>query len=279
MISPSTRLVARACPPALRAVASALLALAALCVLDLAGGVLLDMIAPGPLERVPLPLMVKRLFWFALLPALAFLVLRWLMRAVVDVGPDMIAIDGRWARLEIPRDAIAGVVPWRLPWPGAGIAIRLRSGRAMHLAMTDPTPLVAALGGDPAHPGLVAARARRATRWLRHPLHALVLAPLVPTAILFRLHQIIMFGGWLGEYQWYGLARWLNTLLGVWLWVAGHMLCWYAVCRLVVAALAWPAARLLPEPRVRAARWLLEAVALAGYYGAIAWMLWSRLAQ
>ena len=279
MSPPSTRLVARALPPALRVLAGALLALAALCVLDLAAGLLFDMVAPGPFERVPLPLLVHRLLYFALLPSAAYLVLRWIARAEVDVCAETVAIDGRRSRLEIPLAAIAGVAPWRLPWPGAGVAIRLRSGRAVQLAMPDPTPLVAALGGDTAHPALAAARARRATRWLRHPLHALVLAPLVPTAILFRLHQIITYGGWLEEYRWYGLARWLDTLLGVWLWVAGNMLCWYAVWRVIVAALAWPAARFLAEPRARAARWLLEAIALVGYYGGVAWLLWSRLAQ
>jgi hypothetical protein len=279
MSPPSTRVIARAFSPAPRIAAAALLALAALCVLDLAAGLIADMIAPGPFERVPLPLMVRRLLFFALMPSAAYVMLRWLVRAQIDVGPDMVVVDGRRARLEIPRAAIAGVQPWRLPWPGAGVAIRLRSGRAVHLAAPDPTPLVAALGGETAHPALVAARARRATRWLRHPLHALVLAPLVPTAILFRLHQIITFGGWLGEYRWYGLARWLDTLLGVWLWVAGHMLCWYAIWRVIVAILAWPAARFLAEPRARAARWLLEAIAAAGYYGGVAWLLLSRLAQ
>src|SRR5687768_4393443 len=279
MSPPSTRMIARAFPPALRIVAAALLALAALCVLDLAAGLLADMIAPGPFERVPLPLMVHRLLYFALLPSVAFVLLRWLVRVQIDAGPDMLVIEGRWARLEIPRTAIAGVEPWRLSWPGAGVAIRLRSGRAVHAAMPDPTPLSAALGGETAHPALGAARASRATLWLRNPLRALILAPRVPTAILFRLRQIIMFGGWLGEYQWYGLARWLNTLFGVWLWVTGHMLCWYAVCRLIVGILAWPAARFLAEPRARAARWLLEVIAAVGYYGGIAWLLWSRLAQ
>jgi hypothetical protein len=272
-------MLVRAYAPALRIAAAALLALAALCVLDLAAGTFLDMVAPGQVERVPLPLLVRRLLFFALLPALAFLFLRWRARAEVELGEETVVIAARRARWEIPRSAIAEVLPWRVSWPGAGVSIRLRSGRRTPgLSLPDPSPLVDALGGATDHPSLVSARARRATRWLRHPLHALVLAPLVPTAILFRLHQIIVYGDWLGEYRWYGLARWLNTLLGVWLWVAGTMLCLYAVWRIAVALLAWPAAR-LSEPRARAVTWALEGVAFIGYYGGIAWMLWSRLAR
>ncbi len=279
MSPPSPRFVVRAYPPALRAAAVALLALAVLCLLDLGGGLLLDIVAPGELERVTLPLMFRRLIGFALAPWLCFLVLRWLARAEVEIGAETVTVAGRRTRWDIPRSAVSGVTPWRLPWPGPGVTIRLSSGRAMSpgLGMADPTPLVAALGGGIGHPRLVAARAARATRWLRHPLHALVLAPLVPTAILFRLHQIIMYGGWLGELHWYGLARWLNTLFGVWLSTAGAMLCWYAGCRVAVALLAWPAAH-LAEPRARALRWAIEGVAFIGYYGGVAWLLWSRLA-
>ena len=279
-MSSPPRFPVRAYSPAIRGVAAALLVLASLCVLDLAAGLFLDMIAPGPLERVPLPRLARRLFFFALLPALAYAILRWRARAEVEVGEQTVAIAGRRARWEIPREAIAGVTAWPLPWPWAGVTISLRSGRAVkpRLAMADPTPLVAALDGRIDEPRLVAARARRATRWLRHPLHALVLAPLIPTAIVFRLHQIIVYGDWLGEYRWYGLARWLETLFVQWLLVAGNMLCWYAVWRLIVGALAWPAAH-LGEPRARAVRWALEGVALVGYYGGIFWMLWTRLGQ
>ena len=273
----SPRLVARAYPPALRAAAVALLALAVLCVLDMGGGLLLDIVSPGELERVTLPLMFQRLVWFALAPWLVYLALRWIARAEVEVGETSVTIAGRRTSWEIPRAAVTQVSPWRLPWPGPGITVRLASGRAMSLAMPDPTPLVAELGGAVDDPRLVAARAARATRWLRHPLHTVVLAPLVPTAILFRLHQIIMYGGWLGELQWYGLARWLDTLFGVWLSTAGAMLCWYAGCRLVAALVAWPAAH-LAEPRARALRWAIEVVAFIGYYGGVAWLLWSRLA-
>jgi hypothetical protein len=273
----SPRLVARAYPPALRAAAVALLALAVLCVLDMGGGLLLDIVSPGELERVTLPLMFQRLVWFALAPWLVYLALRWIARAEVEVGETSVTIAGRRTSWEIPRAAVTEVTPWRLPWPGPGITVRLASGRAMSLAMPDPTPLVAELGGAVDDPRLVAARAARATRWLRHPLHTVVLAPLVPTAILFRLHQIIMYGGWLGELQWYGLARWLDTLFGVWLSTAGAMLCWYAGCRLAAALVAWPAAH-LAEPRARALRWAIEGVAFIGYYGGVAWLLWSRLA-
>jgi hypothetical protein len=280
MGSPSPRFTVRAYSPAARAAAALLLAIAALCVLHLAAGVLLDLVAPGPEPRVPLPLLIRRLLYFAALPALASLVVRGWARAAVEVGDEVVTIAGRRASWEVPRAAVAGAAPWRVPWPSPGVAIALLSGRPFErgLAMPDPTPLVAALGGPTDHPRLVAARARRAARWLHHPLHALVLAPLVPTGIVFRLHQIIVGGDWLSEYHWYGLGRWLDSLLRIWLEMASVMLCWYALLRLAVAALSWPAAQ-LAEPRARAARWALEAIAAAVYYGAIAWFLWQRLGQ
>jgi apolipoprotein N-acyltransferase len=279
MSPPSTRLRARALSPALRALVAAACALAALIVLDLGAGLLADAIAPGEVERVPLPLLARRLLVAALLGAGAA-VIHWLVGAEVEVGDETVAIRGRWTGWEVPRASIAAARPWRLAWPGPGVSLALTSGRTFRrvLSMPDPTPLVAALGGDTDHPRLVAARARRATRWLRHPLHALVLAPLVPTAIVFRLHQIITTGSWLGEYRWYGLERWLYTLSGVWLLVAGTMLCWYAAWRVAVALVAWPAAR-LGERRARAVRWAAEAIALAGYYGGVAWLLASRLGE
>jgi hypothetical protein len=273
------RFAVRAYSLALRVAAGALLALAALSILDLTVGVLLDIAAPAELERVPLPRLVRRLLFCSVAPGAAYLVLRWLARAEVEVGAETVVIATRRARWEIPRAAIRAVKAWRAPWPGAGVDLVRAAGAPIPgLAMRDPTGLVAALGGATDAPALIAARTRRATRWLRHPLHALVLAPLVPTAIAFRLHQIIVAGSWLGEYHWYGLGRWLNTLFGVWLLVAGTMVCWYAAWRLVVALLAWPAAR-MSEPRALATRWLLECAAFIGYYGGVAWFLWSRLGQ
>lgn len=276
--APNLSLRVRAYPPALRLVAALLIAIPLVCVVLLAAGLLLDLVAPGEVERVPLPLMVRRLLLYGAIPALGFVLLRWHVRAEVEVGADTVTIAATRTRWDIPRAAIHGVIPWRLPWPGPGLTILRAAGRPMSpgLALPDPTPLAAALGVSPDHPRLVAARAARATRWLRHPLHALILAPLVPTAILFRLHQIILYGGWLGEYHWYGLGRWLTTLFMVWLSVAGAMLCWHVAWRLLVAAAAWPAA-LLAEPRARALRWTVELVAMAGYYGGVAWLLWARL--
>lgn len=279
MSPPSTRLGARALSPALRVLVAAACGAAALVVLDLGAGLLADAVAPGQVERVPLPLLGRRLLVAGLLGAGAAAI-HWLTRAEIEVGDDAVAIQGRWTRWELPRASIASARPWRLAWPGPGVSLALASGRTFRrgLSMPDPTPLVVALGGDRDHPRLVAARARRATRWLRHPLHALVLAPLVPTAIIFRLHQIITTGSWLGEYRWYGLERWLYTLSGVWLLVTGTMICWYAAWRVAVALVSWPTAR-LGERRALAARWAAEAIALAGYYGGVAWLLGSRLGE
>jgi len=218
----------------------------------------------------------KHLFNVVGIIAVVGIAFAWRSRAAVEVGDQTIAVIARRATWEIPRDAITGVSPWRFPLPRPGIHLAVRFGRSAvpGLGMLDPTPLVAALGGPADHPRLAYAQAARATRWLRHPLHALLLAPLVPTAIIFRVHQIITTGDWLGEYRWYGPGQWLTTLLHTWAGVAGGMLCWYAVWRFLVGALAWAAAELAPA-RARAARWILEITAFFAYYGGVAFALWT----
>jgi hypothetical protein len=195
---------------------------------------------------------VRRLLFLTALPAGALGVLRLLSRARVEEGA-LVSWRGRRA---LPKVAAR---PWRLPYPLPGLHL---PGFRWGLAAPDPTPLVAAVAPERAGDAWVdAARARHATRLLRHPALKLGVVPLVPTFLLFRVQQIIAGGDLLGEYRFYGLARYLDTLLGTWLFVMAHCLLWAAVGRLVVEVVAELAPRL---------RWPMEIAGLLVYLGGIA---------
>ena len=211
-----------------------------------------DLVAPAAAPRVPLPLLVRRLFFFTALPAAALGWLRLLSRGRLEDG---VVVFWR-RRLALPR---AAALPWRLPYPLPGLGL---PGFRYGLAAADPTALVAALAPERAGDGWVAsARARHATRLLRNVGLKLGVVPLIPTFFLFRVQQIIAGGDILGEYRFYGLAKYLDTLLGTWIFVMAHCLIWAAVGRLVVEIVSELAPRL---------RWTMEVVGLLVYLGGIA---------
>ena len=138
----------------------------------------------------------------------------------------LLVIARAGVRLEVPLAAIARVRPWRVPLPAPGVTVYLRGGRRLQdggLALRDPSPLLAALAGAgvaaartaAADPAIVWAEARAARprrRWyhwvLKFPLFALL-----PTAVLFNLHQHIAHGGPLGEYYLLGPWSYAHTFL------------------------------------------------------------------
>ncbi|GHG89243.1 hypothetical protein [Comamonas sp. JC664] len=156
------------------------------------------------------------------LPLAFVAVLRRSRRATVDVDIRQCILTLRGgARMEIPFEAVAEVRPWRLPLPGPGLTLRMRSGRAfLHaLEVEDAVPLLTALsqhgalGAAQSHTVVRYGQARHAL-WRRRWYHLLVkfvLFPLVPTAILFYSYQSISFGGPLGEYKMYGLDAYLRS--------------------------------------------------------------------
>lgn len=274
----STAFRVRASRPWQRAVAGALQAFAALNLLDLALRAALDLAAPLDSERVPLPLLVQRLFFGSALPALLQGVLwrtTWLRleadRAVLSAGA------------EVPFASLAAIRPFRVPLPWPGFSLVLRSGRdfALGISARDPAPLAAGLcaaAGLPAldDPTFRDAQARRRTRSLRHPALKFGLVPLVVTFILFRLHQRISYGGLLGEWQSYGFSRWLHTLTGVAFYVFGHFALLAAGLRALCELVAQPVARLAPRWTL-ATRWAVESAAAIAWYGGTAAVLWMRL--
>lgn len=271
-VSSSFRVHAYSVPA--RLVASALLVLSAANLLQLAVLLVLDL-ARGDLPPPPL-LLALRLLLLSLLPGGLALLLRAWVSAEVEVQPTQLVVRSRHAWFELPFDVLAGVRPWRVPLPGPGLSLRLTSGRSFRygLQCADPTPLLAALGR--AFPPVATAVDHPSTRFARARSAALRrrglqlgvkfgLFPLLPTALYFRVHQYIAYGGLLGEYHLLGLGAWLRTLALTWLNVTAHLVLYAAVLRALVEVVSFGAAWLLPS-RAEGVRKVAELTSRLAYY-------------
>ena len=220
----------------------------------------------------------------ALLPYVALCLLRLGTRATVTVRPEGLVLTLRGgAHFEIPFEALESVRPWRLPMPGPGLTLRLRTGRVFDSGweMQDPQPLLTALGtrGESRdHPRVRYAQARSA-KWRRRWYDWALKYGLVPgvlAAIFFRAHQYISFGGPFGEWQMYGLQAYLLTFVRTWLPVFLALLLFGCFWRALAEALCFGAAWLGPRwaRHVRTgAEWTCRAL----YYVALPVFLAVRL--
>ena len=84
----------------------------------------------------------------AALPGLAAWLLERAFAVRLALDERLLIVRGRGRRMEIPHDAVAGAVPWRVPLPRSGVTLRLRSGGRLAVALDDPGTLLARLGGD-----------------------------------------------------------------------------------------------------------------------------------
>ncbi|PRH82464.1 apolipoprotein N-acyltransferase [Arenimonas caeni] len=225
-----------------------------------------------------------------LLPASLAWALRAWFGARWQVQGESLLLTGRREQVSIPLASIVGLRPWRLPWPGSGVALRLASGQdwRQQLQLADPVALLAALAaaGSPARldgprSGADARRdqirASGPAPWLDRPWLKFGLFPLLPAAIAFRLHQVITFGGAFGEAQVHGWGAWWLGL-GIWWlsWMLGLALVAAALRVLVEAATAL-ALRLAPG-RAAGLRSRTFTLARALYFlGIPAWLGWRLL--
>jgi apolipoprotein N-acyltransferase len=277
-------------PPLARAAAAGLRIVARGGLLVLAAAVAFG---DGPLQANTLAQIRTFAAVFLAPEAAALLLLRaFAAQASVEAGRLVFARGRR--RIELALHDIAAVEPWRVPLPGFGAALRLRTGvRWRHgVAGVDGGALAAAL--DAAHgptksvapPAPVASAA--AARWLdayaravpavvrsrwQRPWAKFGLLPLVLAIPAFRLHQHIAYGGTLGEYLSYGPAAYLKAFALWWAaWAIGVVLC-AAVLRAAIEAGTLLAAALDPG-RAAAIRRGLERLGLATLYiGLPAWLL------
>lgn len=210
--------------------------------------------------------MLEALVALGLLPAIAAWLLERAFAARATSDGTTLWIERRDARVEVPLESIADTEPWRVPLPGAGAALRLRSGARLAFDLEPAPPIRDAVAADPAW---IYAAARRAAPLaaLRHPLVRFGAFGLIPTGVLFRAHQIIAFGGFFGQQRMEGAAAWTATLVEFWVSTLLGLALYAATFRLGGELLAWTTTWLAPA-RARVIRSVVEwGVAIAYYAG------------
>jgi apolipoprotein N-acyltransferase len=247
-------------------------------------GVAAVTVAPALLEP---PVLAPLLALVALAPGLTAWALRRAAEARADVVGGELHVARRGSRVEAPLGSIATLAPWRVPLPGVGFDVRLRSGRRLPVAIEsrDPGALlerltgagVAAAGAAARHPALVFARARSQAPggWLRHPLLKFVVFSLLPTAVLFRAHQHIAYGASFGQVYLEGLRPFLVNLAFYWAVVSAYVLLWASAWRALAEAAAWLAACIAPSHAARVRRFG-EWTCLAAVYAGVPALLAAR---
>jgi hypothetical protein len=205
-------------------------------------------------EPSELPTLLAILAAWAALPGAAAWLIERAFTAHAELRDGALHVRGRGLHLEIPLASIARALPWRVPLPGVGFGLRLRSGSMLRAGLEAPdlTPVLGALdekgvaGAREAqsHPLLLyaAARARRPRGLLSHPLFKFPGFALLPTAVLFNAHQHIAYGGSLGQYYQEGLAAWLRTFAEYWIWVCIYLVLYASACRAAAEGVALLAA-------------------------------------
>lgn len=269
--------------PALRLLAAAAQILSASNLLYLVAlsllGILEGLDPPSPLQ------MLKQLAWFSLLPLVLVWVLRIFIASTLRVEPTRLVLQLRGVRFEIPLESVTSVEPWRLPLPGSGLSLRMKSGRRFQYALqvAAPVPLLNTLGTSvpsaaPAaeHPGSRLGQARHdwRRRFLDAPAFKFGLIPLVPTAIMFRAHQYITFGGPFGEYDAFGLGAYLRTFALYWVSFTSGLVLYAGFWRFVAEILAFALTWLLPSRSggIRAAaEWLCRLMYYVAFPALMAW--------
>jgi apolipoprotein N-acyltransferase len=239
-------------------------------------------------EPFPFPTLLAILAAYAALPGAAAWLLARVFTANVEVRAGKLHVRGRGLRLEVPCASIAGVEPWRLPLPGPGVWLRLRSGARLRpgLQATDLEPLVGALaeaGGvaaarealrDPFAVYAIA-RQRRPRGLFASPIFKFPGFSLLPTAVLFNAHQHIAYGGTLGQYYLEGLGAWLQTLGFYWAMVCVYLVLYASACRAVAEAIALLAAH-AGSARAARARGAVELACGVLYYAGVPALVLAR---
>jgi len=248
--APVLRFQVHAWPLPLRLLAIAAQLVGALDILFLSGVSLAELLTGETLT--PPGFVVRMLAVYTLVPFALVQGLRWLTSASVVVESDRLVLIRRRDRFEVPFSSLERLRLWRLPFPGVGLTLGMKSGRAFRYGLQtfDPAPLLEALGQRDGldtravdHPFIPYARARNELvrrRWY-HLAFKYVLFSLVPTVILFRLHQYIVYGGPFGEYQMFGPQRYLTTFAIYWSSMAAYLVLYSSFLRVLAegVSLAW----------------------------------------
>ncbi len=233
------------------------------------------------------PMLLRAFVLFVALPAgVAVLIAREFAAEVRLHGPDLI-IAGRRRRLEVPLASIERVRAWRLPLPLPGFSIELRSGRWLGWAIgsRDPMPILRELeragvpGAAEACSGCLARwTASRAAFAQPGPTRLFLKFPgfaLLPTALLFNVHQQIAYGGFRGEYYLLGLQSYLATFATYWAATTVYLLIFAAFLR-AFAEVSCLGVTCAAPSRAERARRRAELACRVGYYAGVPLVLLLR---
>jgi hypothetical protein len=196
--------------------------------------------------------------------------IRWLSAATFSVEPSQFVLERRGDRFELPVTSVESARVWRLPLPGAGVSLRMKSGRGFQYALqvADPLPVLEAMGTEANHPLTAFAHARATVnrrRWY-HLALKFVLFPLVPAVIMFQLNQRITYGGPFAQYQMYGLGPYLRSFFTYWVYFTALLVLFASLWRVLSELVAFAGAWLSPR-RARGVRRFVEVANAVLYYG------------
>ncbi|WP_395847376.1 hypothetical protein [Cystobacter fuscus] len=206
---------------------------------------------------------------------------RWRSAATLQVEPERLVLERRGDRFEIPVSSVESVRGWRLPLPGVGLVLRMRSGRNFQygVQVEDPLPVLEALGQEQAqareearHPLTAFAHARATVLRPGALLLAFkfLLFPLIPGGIMFRANQYITYGGPFAQYRMYGLAPYLQSFFTYWVYFAAALVVYAAILRVPTEALALGGTWLSPRHARGIRRFVEITCALLYFVGSLA---------
>jgi hypothetical protein len=224
------------------------------------------------------PMLFELLLVLSITPAVAAWIVARIGRATVEVTAAGLTLKRARVEFEFPASAIERVEPWRIPLPGPGFALRMRSGRlaTYGIQALDPAALISALtqragvardadGNE--HPVVAWAHARAAGRpvpWTtllgKFGIFALPVA-----TILFNAHQHISYGGFWGQYYLEGALPYLRTAVIYLATVVAYLILYASALRAVAEIITFTTSHLAPTS-VPGTRRIAERFCALAYY-------------
>lgn len=234
----------------------------------------------GELALPPLRALVG-LLGFAYLPYFVERAVRLLLTATLEVGAQALRLTDRWEVVDIPRDALAMATPWTVSLPVPGLTLQTRAGRRFDLGVPlRARDLHEALGVIARSSVITYALARSEGR--RHPrarfVAAFVVFPLLPALLVFRAHQVITYGSWIGQYQQYGLGAYAGTFARYLLETLAQLVLYAALWRALVEPVLLALTALLPARAAGVRRGGEVFLMVAYFVGVPALIAWLFLA-
>lgn len=226
-------------------------------------------------SRAPPLLVLITVVSGTVVPRLLATSFRMFCTGTAELTPERLRISVGRLEVDVPRDRITAVDAWRIPAPAPGVTLRLGSGRRLERELqplgADDVALAEALGLRLREARLSPfGRARVALH--RADLRARVFKygfyPLVPMVLIFRVHQLLAYGGAFGEYQLHGLFAYLRSAVLDMGATLAHLVVLAGVVRVFVELVALIDGLLAPG-RARKTRRAAEWASRIVYYGGI----------